>query len=323
MNIRRTALVLCLGLLPALGLLAREPAVHLHQDESQGMLQIYIDGCEVLAYQYAAWRDLPHFWPMNSPSGKNILVEQTEPYPHHRAFWFADTVRLNGGRRVSTYNALYTGQVIGTKAFGPPFNDHIRHIVFTKTEADGSRAEIEEKLIWEMDGSAPLLDEHRHLVIHALGHGEYLMDIVFRLTASYGDVEFVSDAVHYAWPYLRLHPRFSGENGGIITSDTGAVGQEDTNMKIARWMDYSNILDGVAEGVAVFQWPDGRDHRWLTRTYGTFGPRRTDDRSGKSFTLLKGESISQRAGILVHKGTAQTGRVAERYKGYISGSGKG
>ena len=70
-------------------------------------------------------------------------------------------------------------------------------------------------------------------------------------------------------------------------------------------------------GVAVFQWPDGREHRWLTREYGCFGPRRPDDRSGKPFTLKKGESITQRAGVLVHRGDVSSGRVRERYEAYV------
>jgi hypothetical protein len=90
-------------------------------------------------------------------------------------------------------------------------------------------------------------------------------------------------------------------------------------MKPALWIDYSNSVEGIPEGVAVFQWPDGREHRWLTREYGTFGPRRPDDRSGKPFTLKKGESITQRVGVLVHNGDAGGGRVRERYKKYVKG----
>ena len=61
-------------------------------------------------------------------------------------------------------------------------------------------------------------------------------------------------------------------------------------MKPALWIDYSGTVEGEAAGVAVFQWPDGREHRWLTREYGCFGPRRPDDPSGQPFTLRKGES---------------------------------
>ena len=91
-------------------------------------------------------------------------------------------------------------------------------------------------------------------------------------------------------------------------------------MKPARWIDYSNTIDGVTEGVAVFQWPDGRDRRWLTREYGTFGPRRPDELSGRPFTLKAGAFLSQRVGVLVHNGNVATGRVSQRYERYVAGA---
>jgi len=317
--------ILCPGYLPAADSKSEVSSIELKQDDPKGQLSVIIEGRTALVYQYVDWLDLPHYWPLNSPSGKNMLVQQTDPYPHHRSFWFADTVRLGQGRDVSTYNALYSGQRIGKKAlteesvFGPPFKDHVRHRSFTRLESEGDIAEIVSQSIWEMDGTVPLLDEERTLIVHALGNGEYLLDMKFVLTANYGDVEFVSDDVHYAWPYLRLQTRYSGENGGILTSDTGLTGQEKTNMQFARWIDYSNTVEGESEGVAVFQWPDGQEHRWLTREYGCFGPRRPDSRSGKPFVLKVGESLSQHVGILVHKGGVKDGQVALRYQEYIAG----
>jgi hypothetical protein len=310
-----------------LGLRAENPlkpeAVKLVRDDKGGRLHILIGGREALVYRFAANLDLPHYWPMMSPGGKSMLVEQTEPYPHHRSFWFADTVRSEGaGRDVSFYNALYSGVKSEAGAYGPPFRDRVRHKFFFELKAKGPRAAVGAELVWEMDGERPVLDERRRLVVHSLGDGEYLLDIQWTLTASLGDVVFVSDDVHYAWPYLRLDPAFSGQNGGALTSDTGATGEKATNMQPARWMDYSNTVGGITEGVAVFQWPDGREHRWLTREYGTFGPRRPDDRSGKPFTLKKGESISQRVGVLVHRGDVRTGRVQERYERFIRGGWK-
>jgi hypothetical protein len=311
---------LCMSL--ALNPLFAQQTIELHQDDEAGRLHVIIDGQEAFIYQYSRWLDIPHIWPLNSPSGKNMLVQQTDPYPHHRSFYVADTVRLNGQREVSTYNALYSGQLIGTESYGPPFRDHIRHEKFTRLETEGNRAVIGTKLVWEMDGDIPTLEEQRHLLIHTLDKGEYLIDMTFELIATYGNVEFVSDDVHYAWPFVRMHPRFSGENGGIITADNNATGEEATNMKIARWIDYSNNIDGITEGLAVFQFPDGKEHRWLTREYGIFGPRRSDEQNGKPFTLEKGESITQRVGILVHTGDVKTGLVAERYKQYIKGKWK-
>jgi hypothetical protein len=315
--VRSVTLISWLYMLLFAGAQANEPQITLHQDDEAGQLYVCINGQKAFAYQYISWLDLPHYWPLYSPSGKNLLVQQSDPYPHHRSFWFADTVRLDGRREVSTYNAHYSGQRIGRETFGPPFRDHIRHVDFALLDEDGDRAVIDTQLVWEMDGNRPVLQEERHLVVHALENGEYLMDISFKLIASYGDVEFVSDEVHYAWPYLRMHPQFNGENNGMIAADNGATGQKATNMKTARWIDYSNTIDGVTEGVAIFQWPDGESHRWLTREYGCFGPRRPDNRSGKSIILKKDESITQRVGILVHSGNVKSGRISERYEQYI------
>jgi hypothetical protein len=165
-----------------------------------------------------------------------------------------------------------------------------------------------------------VLDETRRLRLVALPDQEYFLDLVFTLTASYGDVEFVSDWVHYAWPFVRMHPRFSVDQGGRITSSTGAVNQEQTNGQIARWIDYSNTVEGTTEGLALFSHPQNPSpHKWLTRDYGTFGPRRPDDRSGVPFTLRRQESITQRVGILVHRGDVDSGKVAQRFELYAAG----
>jgi hypothetical protein len=320
---RRAALLLIGSAALILSACGAKPQVSLVRDDASGTLAVLIGGREVLVYQYGRSLDLAHYWPMRSPSGKNMLIEKSEPYPHHRSFWFADTVRPEGGERdVSFYNALYGGVKTEAGGYGPPFRDRIRHVSFTRLDSAAGRAEIGAELAWEMDGGRPVIDERRFLIVHGLGGGEYLLDLTWTLTASGEDVHFRSDDVHYAWPYLRLDPAFSGEKGGRITSDTGATGQEATNMKPALWIDYSNTVEGVTEGVAVFQWPDGRDHRFLTREYGTFGPRRPDDQSGKPFTLKKGESIVQRVGVLVHKGDVAGGRVGERYEKYVGGRWK-
>jgi hypothetical protein len=305
---------LCLG--------AARPRVTVERDDVAGRLTVLVGGREAVVFQYGADVDLPHYGPMRSPSGRNMIVEKTEPYPHHRGFWFADTVRTAAGEKdLSFYNALYSGVKTDAGGYGPPFRERVRLESFPRIEAAQARAVIEARLAWESEAK-PVLREERRLVVHSLGRGEYLLDLTFTLIPAGGDVTFVSDDVHYAWPFLRLDPVWNGEHGGRIASDSGAVGEKATDMKPALWIDYSNTIDGRTEGVAVFQFPDGAVHRWLTREYGTFGPRRPDDRSGRPFTLHPGETIVQRAGVLVHSGDVDSGRVRERYARYVQGGFK-
>lgn len=298
-----------------------EPLIEFKSNEADSRLQVLVGGREALTYVWGTNVDLPHFYPVRSPSGKSMTVEQTDPYPHHRSFWFADTVQLEGQRQVSFYNAFYSGT--GDKKHPqPPFRDHVRHVANTTTTyPEGGKGELATKLVWEMDdGKIPVLDEARRMKIVALGGGEYFLNLQFTLTASYGDVTFHSDAVHYAWPFIRLNKDFNSENGGVLVNSEGATGQTNTNMKFAQWVDFSRTGVPDAEGLAMFSHPSNEQpHAWLTRDYGCIGPRRVDAKSGQPFTLKKGETISTRCGVLVHQGDVKSGRVAERYAAYAAG----
>jgi len=319
----KTAQFLCpMVLLVVASALAAPPAVdsriEFRRDDAKGQMQILVDGSEALVYQYGDQVDLAHFYPVRSPGGKSMTVQHPNPYPHHRSFWFADKVRLGDGRPVEFYGALYTGA--SRRDPKPPFRDHIRHVEFIEGDKTKDEAKLTMKLVWEMDENKPVLDERRDMRVVALGDGQYFLDITFSLTAAHGDVTFVSDAVHYAWPYIRMNPTFSVKGGGTITSSEGGVNQKETHNQTARWIDYTNTVDDETAGLTVFSHTDNpQPHRWLTRDYGTFGTRRVDERSGKPFTVKKGESISQRVGILIHRGDVKKAQVVERYEQYIDG----
>jgi hypothetical protein len=336
------ALAILLGLpltLPA----AEPPAsagaarIELKRDDEQGTLQVLLGGKEAFTYQYGHV-DMPHLYPLQSPSGKLLTIQKTEPYPHHRSVWFGDTVQREGQPQTSFYQPLYT-QVDKTDPKSP-YRDRIRHVKFLTTEVKDGQANLEMQLIWEANlGQVPVMDELRQMRVVALGHGEYFLDCKFTVTAAYGDVTFRSDQAHYAWPYVRMHPQFAvertriekggGEKGkdktvtekgtGTITNSEGEVNGKGTLMKVARWVDYSATVDGVTEGLAIFSNPQAPPPKFFTRDYGTFGPRRPDDQSGKPFVVKKGDSLSQRVGLLIHTGDVKSGCVAERYQQFADG----
>jgi hypothetical protein len=319
----RLAVIASLLLLPVLAWAQPsaepKPAIQAEHDEQAGQLRLLIDGREALVYQHSPELDLPHYYPVRSPSGEPMTVQQTEPYPHHRSFWFADRVQLQGQRIVGFYDALYTREDKNDPK--SPLRDHIRHTAQSPLDIQGREARFTTDLVWEMDrGKTPVLDEHRDVRLVALDGGEYFLDITFTLTAKYGDVAFLSDAVHYAWPFLRMNKTYSVESGGKIVNSEGGVNQAGTNMKPARWVDYSNTVKGQAEGLAVFSHPaNEHPHAWLTRDYGCFGPRRIDAKSGKPFTLKQSETTGQRVGVLVHRGDVESGQVPQRYEAWAEG----
>jgi hypothetical protein len=293
------------------------PSLGIVKDEEQAFVSAQIDGAEVLAYQYGEAWAIPHIHPLRSPSGKLLTVQRTEPYPHHRSFWIVDRVQMEGQPDVDFYHCWKNYRTPEQPESG--YRHFIEHVGFREVTIRDDHISIVADARWVVNENVPVLDDAREMRVHALGDGEYLIDLTFALTASYGDVTFRSDWVHYAWPYLRMHPQFSGASGGVITDDRGRTGQAETNGEYARWIDYSNTVDGVTEGLAVFVYPDGQKRKWLTREYGTFGPRRPDELSGTGFVLKEGESIHGRVAVLVHRGDVEGGRVAERYADYVSG----
>lgn len=312
-------------------------AVAFHQDDAQGQMQVLIQGKETLVYRYSPELDMVHYYPLRSPSGKLLTVQQAEPYPHHRSFWFGDTVRLAGQAKPMSFYAPYYSH-IDPKDPNSPHRDQIRHVRFTKQEVTPAGAVLAAELLWVADaGKTPMVDEARSMRIVPLGGGEYLLDCQFTIRATYGEITFASDATHYAWPYVRMHPQFAAQptriekdsfgkpktivekGAGVITNSEGEVGDKATCMKPARWVDYSAVVDGVTEGLTIFADPDQPPAKFFTRAYGAFGPRRPDEQSGKPFVLAKGESLKQRVAILVHSGDVHSGRVAQRYRQFADG----
>ncbi|WP_235951891.1 DUF6807 family protein [Crateriforma spongiae] len=294
-------------------------------DDQAGRLTIRVDGEPKIVYCYDDSVDLPHFDPFCSASGRPMTVKMTDPYPHHRSFWVGEKhVQLSGqSEHADVYNALYSGVKASpdAKRAVAPFRDRVTHVSFGDLEIDGNNATFSEKLTW-YHGSTPVLDEHRQYRVRALGNGEYFLDFAFQLTAAYGDVTVKRDTSHYAIPYIRMNDSFNVESGGgRIVNSEGGINQEGTDKQIANWVDYHAPVDGGdREGLACFLHPStGPPHRWLTRDYGTWGPRAPKAFHATTFTIAKGESYDQRVGLLVHHGDSQSGRVDQRYQDYCDG----
>jgi len=291
-------------------------------DAEKGETTISLDDKTVVVYRHGENVDLPHFYPWNSASGRNMVVDITEPYPHHRAFWVAEnSVLLEGETKpFSNYSGLNTGvrKPEVSKWNVAPYKDRSKHIAFTNVKSTKTTLEFDETILWIAD-ETKIADELRHYKFTALENGEYFLDFSFKVVATYGKLTIKSDLTHYAWPYIRMNETFNVETGkGTITNSDGKVNQRETDQKPALWVDYSApTADGKMEGLACFIHPSQTESvTWLTRDYGTWGPNRKASQHNATFEVPKGETLVQRVGLLIHNGDVNTGKVAERYLEY-------
>ena len=296
----------------------------LQTDAGKGITTIALDGKAVVIYRHGEDVDLPHFYPWNSSSGRNMVVDITEPFPHHRAFWVSENDILLEGETKSfaNYMAVYTGVSKAEVSQWPvaPYGNRSKHIAFENIKSTKTTLEFDETIRW-LAGETKIADELRHYQFTALENGEYFIDFSFKIVAAYGKLTIKSDLTHYAWPYIRMNETFNVEKGkGVITNSEGKVGQEAIDQKPALWVDYSAPTpNGKMEGLACFIHPSQTESvTWLVRDYGCWGPNRKASQHNVTFEVSKGEALVQRVGLLIHNGDVSSGNIAERYRAYCT-----
>jgi hypothetical protein len=120
--------------------------------------------------------------------------------------------------------------------------------------------------------------------------------------------------------------RVEAKKGGKIVNSEGQVDAAAWG-KQAAWVDYHGPIDGQTVGIAIFNHPSSFRFPtyWHVRTYGLFAanPFGVRDFTGDktkdgSYVLLKGDSITLRYRVFLHKGDEKTGKVAENYALYAA-----
>lgn len=284
--------------------------------ESDGRLDIVVNGRPLTTYFHGADVARPYFHPLLEPGGRSLTrcypmvadaPEETSDHPHHRGFWTA------------------YGEVNDTDNWSE-LDGHglTMHRGFELIEPGTISGRVVALGDWTDAAGHVLMSERRGIKVYAT-NPHILIDIDLTLTAAGEDVEF-GDTKEGGFVAVRVASSMDVPRGGRIENSEGGEGEDQIWGKRAAWCDYSGPVTGKTVGIALFDHADNVGHPtyWHARNYGlmTANPfgRSTFEEGAEAggFTLAAGDALRLRYRAHIHQGDATVGRVAARYAGYAT-----
>ena len=279
----------------------------------------------------------PYLWPLNAPGGvpttrawpmQTGAPKETKDHVHQKSGWFCHGDVIPEGLELKTRSsdkrvhgvdfwseAKGHGRIVCVKVSDPKPSTH-QGAVTTHNE-------------WRAPDGTKILDEERTVSVRNLGDARLVVfDIDLHASVcpiTFGDTKEGSMGLRVSDEFRLNGP----SSDGVITSSDGAVAKAPAKDNVpmwgkkADWHDYSGSVGGKTVGIALFDHPKNA-HRsvWHTRAYGLlaanpFGRNSfPGSKGGPLVKLAKGDHLKLRYGILLHRGDATEGKVAEHYAAF-------
>jgi hypothetical protein len=258
----------------------------------------------------------PYIYPVHGPDG--IIVTRHYPmkevegeardHPHHRSFWTA------------------YGEVNDTDNWSEGKNHaFVRHVEFVSLFGGPVCGGFTARNRWVDNAETSQLDELREVILYQTSPERRLIDYAVTFTAGEKDVLF-GDTKEGGILSFRVATPMDGSRGGRIENAGGGRGEKECWGKASPWCDYSGTVEGKQVGIAVMDHPENLRHpaRWHVRDYGlmTANPFGTSTFEGEAggkrgeYTLKAGQTLRLRYRVLLHRGDASAGRVAEAWDAF-------
>ncbi len=255
----------------------------------------------------------PILWPIIGPTGKPMTRDfpmrnrrgEAKDHPHQRSLWFSH------------------GSVNGIDFWGEQGKvGTIKHLEFTKI-AGGKPAVVAARDAWLAPDGRRVCEDRRLLRFDSDGDTRWI-DFDITLTASDGDVTFGDTKEGTFGVRVAQTLSVDAHRGGKIVNSRGETNAAAWG-RPAAWVDYHGPIDGATIGIAIFNHPSSFRYptHWHVRSYGLFAANPFGlhefpggkDADG-TFTLRRGESVTLRYRVLLHRGDEREGSVAERFAAY-------
>jgi hypothetical protein len=268
-----------------------------------------------LTYQFDSDIARPFFHPVLGPGGKAVtrafpmkreVPGEARDHPHHRSFWTA------------------YGEVNGVDDWSEARgHGWIRHGRFSERQQGPVFGGFTATAVWTAHEGEPLLDETRSIRIYNVGPERRLFDYEVHLTAAYSDV-FYGDTKEGGILSFRVATTMDGNKGGRMENAEGGVGEKECWGKPSAWLDYSGPVGDETFGIGMMDHPGNLRHPcyWHARDYGLVGTNpfaRAAFEAGEEtgYRQAQGETLRFRYRVLIHRGNAAEGGVAEAYQAWV------
>lgn len=304
----RYAAVVCLCLLITKAVGAAEFKV---QETEQGAT-VELNG-ELLTNYVIDQGAKPFLWPIIGPTGEPItraypmqrVQGERKDHHHHRSFWFTH------------------GDVNGIDFWSESGrNGLIKHREFATLEG-GDTAKIVSLNDWT-NREGEKICEDRRTIRFAVDGDMRIIDFDVTIHATDGPVKF-GDTKEGAFG-IRIPTSLDVDSrgGGRIVNSEGQTDSQ-TWGQPARWVDYHGPLGDEHVGIAILNHPSSFRYptHWHVRTYGLFAANpfglhdfQGSDEADGSHTIEKGDSMTLRYRVLLHRGDEQSAGIEQAFKQY-------
>jgi hypothetical protein len=295
------------------------PVVQLSDDGSK--VDVSVGGELFTAYHYAGKWVRPFLWPVIGPYGDPVT----------RAFPMISDVegeKHDHPHQKSLYTAF--GEVNGVDDWSEETgHGSIVHKGFTQFRSGPAAAILQSANDWVSKEGKRVLSEQRTMVFYnLLPSTERLVDFAIHFRADDGDVKF-GDTKEGGILAVRVATTMDVDSGlgGRIENSFGGISEAETWGKPAHWCDYSGPVKDRRVGIAVMDHSSNLRHPtgWHVRSYGLMTANcfaesyyKNDPTKDGSYVLAAGGELVFRYRLLVHRGGACEGRVAQRYHDFIN-----
>lgn len=270
-------------------------------------IRLRADGRHVASYIYrGCWR--PYFWPLCAAAGNVVRGVNAREHPNQYGLALA-----YGGHATEQTTSIWSDY--DEPPYGPC--GKMVHGGFEAVELlDERTALIAERTVWVSGRGEVMGGDVRQYEVQFLSGGELLIRARQRVRRPSDPVPGQLVCSVRVADSLRVKAVYNAEGHvpGEIRNSDGAVGEEATKDRPARWCSYAGRLGDDHGGIALFSHPQNPQHPapFFTREYGVFTQR-------QEFGPDDGELLV-RWSACVYNGPCDPARLDAIYEAYAAWS---